>query len=694
MTTLEKSEVENLISRLRKASEDYYQNGIDSGMTDAEFDSELEDLRILSIEHPELFEEGTDGYLLLEGAPGLGSQPVGDKEVVHNPPMLSLAKAKIEDHLFKFLDKTRSAGATSFTIQAKLDGLALSAEYENGSLVRLSKRGNGYAGDDITYLFNSKEITIVGLPSEIGEKNFREIRGELYFTEEQFKNADSERVKAGLPHFENSRNAVSGLSRKSEKGIGYPVEMSFCCYGIYDGKEALSLSEETYDELYTISQFTRDMVDGQCSTTDLETNKDVMEAVSAFGVIRAEKTQFPTDGVVIKPTNEAEMLSLLGATGHHPLSQIAWKYPSELAETTIEDIVVTVGRVGKLTPVARVTPTRLSGTTISNVTLHNFSQMALKGFRIGSVIRITRVNDVIPYAQDLVRNPKDSKEFEIPSTCPLCGKDLFSKSGDTWPPKYLSCINKSCPARTKGSLYLAVGKGALDLDGMSTSLVHNLEVEGKISTIADFFDLSVEDLKDQTLATNSKGKPIRLGESRAKNICDHIEKAKSLPLSRYLISLGIETLGGSTASILVEHFEDLDRILDASVSDLEAIPSIGHVKAEAIQEGLQIMRPILDDMKKKGVDFSQGLPKDRVIKKDSRVSGLSFSISGPVPGNFANRGAFVEWLELNGASFDGSPGKETNYMIADRNGSSSKIKKALSLGIEFVTAEEFESRFL
>lgn len=688
MTTTYEDTVK-LIEELRKASQAYYQDGVESELEDYEYDLKLEHLETLVDSYPELFNVGTDGFALLENEVAAGTKIDDDStEVTRTIPMLSLLKAKTEDEVISYADKCRAKGAKSFTLQAKLDGFAASIEYKDGKLHQISTRGDGLVGEDVTYLATAKNLTIVGLPDAVSDKRNFEVRGELYFTDSQFESANAERLKVEGVAFKNSRNSITGLSKKAAGGLDYSVEFSFATYSLYIEGEYTDLAKLPDANFKSIQEVTSEQAP-KVKLTGLEGNKALHESIEKFGEAR-ENFTIPTDGVVIKPTNEAEMHKAMGATSHHPVSHIAFKYPDAVAEAKVLGIDVTVGKTGRVTPIARLEPTDLDGTVISNVSLHNFNLVDEKDIRVGSTVALTRANGVIPYVKAVLSNPADAVKPTIPSTCPVCGKGLES-SGKENPPKLIQCKNFDCPSRAAFAIRTAVGKDYLDIDGLSEVLLDHLTGIGRVKTIADLFTLERDELSESPLGTSVKGNPRRLGEKRADNILEHIEKAKTKPLFKLLASLGVEALGRTSSKALIAHFGTLEKIQEASVEQISNLDGFAKIRAERITSGLKRLKPVIDAMQSHGVQF---VAETSTAPTDSPVAGKSFAISGEVPNGFANRGQLVEWLESNGARFDSSPKADTDYMIGDPAGTSSKAKKATKLGIEFISPSEFASKFV
>lgn len=682
--------ISSIADELIEASRVYYEGKVEPLLTDSEFDEKQAFLASVvdTITDSELL---TKVQRILEGELNLGAELKISDEVVHAVPMLSLAKANSEEQLRKFLEKMIDSGAEGFKLQLKLDGFALSARYEDGVLNELSTRGDGAVGENSSFLLTTDGVSIVGLPREIDQKGSVELRGELFFTEDQFADVTAKRLALTGEPFKNSRNAVVGLRLKATKGLDFPVEFSFSAYGAWEGKRPIELSSISADNFDTVEELTlRELQDHAVAVTELTTVDEVLASVEQLGSL-IDGFDAPNDGVVVKPANEAQLLAELGSNDHHPASQIAYKYPTPSFPTDILGITFSVGKTGKITPRAQLKPVDVMGTIIGSVSLHNYAWMVERDIRVGSKVAVTRANKVIPYISAVIHNPESSVAPEIPTVCPACGGDLLSEDG-IWPPKTLRCNDMDCPSRDIYSILNAVGKANLDIDGMSGATVEYLNEIGKLNTIADLYDLTMDDLKESTFGYSPTGNPRKLGEKRAQNILDHIEASKSLPIVKVLTALSIQTLGGRASKSMVREFKTIQAIRSATATEIAKIDKLGAKKASLIVEGLLHRSAVIDAMLAAGVAFTP--PADTDGDSGSvTLSGLSFAISGPVPAPFPNRGAWVEFIEANGGEFHSGPKATTSFMVADSEGSSSKVTKAKDLGVEFLTAEEFTERF-
>lgn len=769
---INREQTEDLIQLLIKASQAYY-SGDEPVMSDTEFDSNQNLLQEVcnTSEYPELFTEGSDGWRVLghgdvllgaslsnnadsdsdsdNSASASGSTPRSRREVTHVPPMLSLQKMKTEDDLKSFIRKTSDHGAESFKLQLKLDGLAVSAVYDSdGDLRLISTRGNGTTGEDCTYLSEpestglfinfmpasidmstlASHVSTTGNSSRVSEF---EVRGEVLFIGNQFEKASQARQNAGEEPFSNPRNAGAGLVNRAAKGLGFKAEMTFVVYSVLiDGEyvDATTSSSDgglktwmsrngflTADELTGIHA-------GKIKVNNLNNLDEVMISIHSLGTV-LDGLPFEADGVVIKPINESAMLASMGSTSHHPLSQAAWKYPAQQAVSTVRSIEFTVGRTGRITPVAVFDPTPLDGTIVSKASLHNINHLSNLDVRVGSTVIFEKANEIIPQIVSVVSSPENSKSVPVPSSCPVCNTvlDYDGKDG-VWPPRTMTCTNSKCSSRTLQVVVNAVKRDNLDIDGIGPSVVEALGESGLVSSVADLYMLDEATLAALQTGTSSTGTPVLLGSVRASKIVEQIEKSKSLPISRLLSSLGIPQIGRRASRKIAEHFGTIDNLLEASTEELSQVPTLGGKRAEILHEGLQANSEVISTMRRMGVLFTpdQGIHVSRETsvnnvsasttnlvdntseqeeesalteENHSPVAGLSFSISGKVPEPFSNRNEMVDFIESNGGEFHSSPKASTTYMIADPQGSSSKIVKAHKHNVKFISPEEFTEQF-
>lgn len=670
---------DKLVKELKEAAKLYYQ-GETPLISDEEYDLKIEHLEEL-VESGEI--ELDDEVKEVLNSVSAGSVPEGTV-IEHDYPMLSLGKAKSVDELRRYHERLVKAGATGFTLQVKLDGLALSAKYEKGKLTRLATRGDGVHGELLNHLIDHKEAGVLGLPQKIkSDKNF-ELRGELYITDAQFKVISAAREKLTGKPFSNSRNAATGIVKRSMNGLGYNADMSFTAYSAYqEGKQIdidiiednggiSKVAEITEAEVKRLSN--EDLKLDSCVIKSLKL-EDLEKAIEVFGKLR-EQFAIPTDGVVIKPLNELEMLNKLGFTAKFPIANIAFKYPGEKATTVIEEITVSVGKTGRLTPRARVRPVEAGGVIITNLTCHNYSWLRDMGIREGATVAVTRSNDVIP-AIAVVLDEGPNPMIAVPTTCPECGEKLKNDGTN----KTITCENLECPSRLLFYMKSIVGRNFLYIDSLGEVALEALVNQGLLKSITDLFSITENQLATVKTGTTSTGNDRLLGKGNAKNVMKSIEQAKENTASNKLLaSLNFEGMGPGTAKRLIAHFGGIVEVLNVKPSELTKVDQTGPSLVASFETHQKRARGQLEELIALGVKIN-----DPVVNKDAKSTEKAgtFSVSGSVEG-FDSRSTFVEYMEGLGWEFHRSPKKTTDVLFADPSGTSSKIKKARDNGTKII----------
>lgn len=675
-----KANTDKIIKEVKAAAKAYYQ-GSEPVMTDEQYDTKVEYLESL-VENGEL-ELTSELKEILYDSVSAGSTPSGTT-VIHDYPMLSLGKAKNAEELSTYHDRLVKAGATGFILQMKLDGMALSAKYENGKLTQLATRGDGEKGELLNYLIDNKYITIKGLPKTTGvEENF-ELRGELYMTDSQFEVINDAREKATGERFSNSRNATTGIVRRAERSMDYNATLTFSAYSVYKKGKQVDFSKvlDKCDKIISVDMVTKEEVDDstgdfssvcKVDTTDFG---DLVIAVSSFGELR-DGFNTPTDGVVIRPKNDIEMLNKLGFTSHHPVAYVAYKYPGTKEITTVTNITVTVGKTGKLTPQAKVKPVKVDGVEISNITCHNYSWLNKMDIRVGSTVAVTRANDVIPAISTVVEVGENSK-IEAPTVCPECGS-VLNNNGEKYP-KTLVCENLDCPSRLLHYMKSIVGRNYLYIDGLGDVALTALVNQNKLKTVSDLFRLTERELAKTPIGTTSNGNTRLLGPGNATNVMISINKAKNKTSSNKLLaSLNLDGVGVSTAERLIKHFGGIEEVLNVDPKRLLEVNQVGETLVGVFEKYQERARQQLEELMALGVIINDP-------KKSEEVKG-AFSVSGSVDG-FANRSEFVEYLKEKGWEFHKSPKKSTDVLFADPTSTSSKVRKAKENGTRIIKSLE------
>lgn len=615
---------EEILDKIKKASEAYY-NTDTQIISDEEYD-EL-------VEYAE-----TQGWLKQDSKLNDGAV-IHKVEVEHKIPMLSLQKAKSELEISKFFDYIRKYSNSDFVVSPKLDGLALSIEYNNGNIVRLSTRGNGKFGEDVTHLVNSNEIEILNLPKAV-DTSVTEIRGELACSKEDFLYNNTNRGE----NFKNERIASAGILSKSKKGLGYNARLTFIAYSAFSGEKQITIPNNIVKA--------SDLFDFNSS----KTLEELMDIIHKAEVWRKE-ISIPTDGVVINPT---EILDL-ESTDHHPKNAIAYKYPGAHAQTVVKEVRFGIGKTGKLTPVAIVEPVELDGITVSNVTLNNLDWLSKRNIKIGSLVSITRANDVIPAIKSVIFNDENTVEIKAPDSCPICSSEIIFED------IYIKCSNYYCPAVIKSRILSYVGRPILDVEGLNEAVVDIIMPKNIVELIS---------INKETLINLKYSNDISLGEKRALQIYNNLQKAKENTTEDiWFTTLEIPNIGKNTAKVLLNELGSIENVLNADLETLTKISTVGSKTAEDIISNSQNALSLWTELKD-------------LIKLPQKITsnGESFAITGKVPEGFNNRDEYVKHLESKGYTYHSSVKAGTTYLITDKpEGNSSKLKKARSLNVKIIS---------
>lgn len=661
---------DKLIEELKAAAQAYYHDG-EALMSDELYDSKLELLEKSLVEE----DYNNKEIMALIESPSAGTLPARNL-VRHKHPMLSLAKARNEDELMTYFKRASEAGAEGYSIQAKLDGIAASVLYKDGVLTQIVTRGDGKQGEDMTYIVNCKDLCVLGLPMNINVMGEIELRGEVFARHSQFDIFNKNRLEALGESFSNSRNAVSGILTRAERGLGYEAEITFATYSVWSGAEPLYGDVVRNENVILVDDLTTHEIEsiGEAFPThNIKCEDNLMRSIVKFGEAR-DTLDIPTDGAVIKPMNEVEMFKSMGLTSHHPIAFIAYKYPGVRELTTVEEITVTVGKTGRLTPNARVTPVEVDGVIITNLTCHNFSWLHEMGIRVGSHVEVTRANDVIPaIAKVVYEGPNEV--MPVPTHCPSCGETLVGDGTEL--PKTLNCVNNNCPSRTLFFLKSVVGRQYLHIDGMGDVFLNALVEEHPVEDIIDIFSLTSEDLQHLKIGVTSTGNDKLLGKLTADKIIASIAYAKeNTPSNRLLASMNIAGVGPNTSQRIIEHFSGLHNFLNADMDELQGVDGVGETVINTFHNNIDRIREMMYTLSKMGVHINDEL-------KSHEVAVGTFSVSGSVEG-FANRDEFVKHMQTLGWEFHRSPKVDTDILFADPNGTSSKIKKARDNGTRII----------
>ncbi|WP_370229978.1 NAD-dependent DNA ligase LigA [Marinobacter nauticus] len=648
------------VDSLRATLEDhnyYYYVQDDPRIPDAEYDRLFRELQKLEAEHPELATE--DSPTRRVGS----SAETSFEEVIHRLPMLSLDNAFSEDELRDFdrrvRDRLGADGAIEYVCEPKLDGLAVSLHYENGTLTRAATRGDGYTGEDIT----ANIRTIPSVPLKLrgsGYPDLVEVRGEVYMPRAGFEKLNERLAEQGEKTFVNPRNAAAGSLRQNKSTVTARRPLELCAYSMAVTDESV-LPETHWDSL----QLVRDW--GFRINPEMRKAEGVEACLDAYNELMAKRDSLPyeIDGIVFK-VNRLDLQQELGFVSRAPRWAIAHKFPAQEELTIIEDVEFQVGRTGAVTPVARLKPVFVGGVTVSNATLHNMDEIRRLDVHIGDTVFIRRAGDVIPQVVKVVpeKRPAMAPMVEMPEHCPVCGSDIVQIEGEA----VARCSGGLyCPAQRKEAIRHYASRKAMDIEGLGDRLIEMLVDEGMVSTVADLYRLT----KFQIASLE------RMGDKSAANLIAAIDRSREPVLWRFLYALGIREVGEATAKGLAAHFGTLEAISEADEESLQTVPDVGPIVAGHIRSFFDQPhnQETLAALKEAGVTWQE----EQVLSVDEQpLSGQTWVLTGTLSG--MTRDEAKEKLEQLGAKVAGSVSKKTACVVAGE-AAGSKLTKAEQLGV-------------
>jgi len=635
----------------------------DPEVSDAEFDRLVNELKALEAEHPELV------------TPDSPTQRVGGKpregfvKVPHSSAMLSLDNAYSEDELRDWERRVHELSGESrvdYVCELKLDGMSLALRFAGGRLALGITRGDGTVGEDVTLnvrTVRSVPLTISAktLAKAVVPPNF-EVRGELLMPLSAFQRMNDEREQQGLLKFANPRNATAGTVRVLEPNVTAQRRLDFFSYALFvNGRTIFERHSETLKALQSVGFKVN-------PNHRLVHNLDqVWEFINEWEAKR-DSLPYEIDGIVIK-VDRITLQEELGYTGKAPRWAIAYKFAARSGVTQIEDILVQVGRTGKLTPVAALKPVSIGGTTVSRATLHNMDEIERLGVRIGDSVLVERGGDVIPKVVKVLEDkPRGTREFHMPEHCPECGGHVVRAEGEA----DHRCVNANCPAKLRESIRHFASRGVMNIEGMGDALVNQFVETGLVKDVADIYDLT----EDKLL------KLERMGKKSAQNILDEIENSKNLPLERVIYGLGIRFVGERTAQFLAEAFGSTDALMNASEEDLQRVNEIGPRVSASIREFFDEPKNValVERLREKGLTF-----KGRKKQRATTLAGKTFVLTGTLERH--TRDEAKKLIEDAGGRVSGSVSKKTDYVVAGAE-AGSKLDKARELGVKVIGEKE------
>lgn len=603
----------------------------------------------------------------------VGGEPLPHfTKVEHEIPMLSLGNAFNEQELRDFDRRVRQGLAgedVQYVCELKIDGLAVSLTYREGEFFRGATRGDGTVGEDISH--NLK--TIRSIPLSLKQKVNLEVRGEAFMPKSEFERINQLKEAHGEPLFANPRNAAAGSLRQLDPKIAAERKLDIFLYGVarLEGVEAASHSE-------SLAQLDALGLKTNPHRTVVRTVEDMVDFIKEWTENRA-KLPYEIDGIVIK-VDRFDQQRRLGTTAKSPRWAIAYKFPAEEAVTILHDIEVNVGRTGAVTPTALLEPVLLAGTTVKRASLHNEDLIREKDIRIGDHVVVKKAGDIIPEVIRALPEKRTGKEqiYRMPTHCPECESELVHLDGEV----ALRCINPQCPAHIKEGMIHFVSRDAMNIEGLGERIILQLYEHQLVRDVADLYFLKREDLLQLE----------RMGEKSVDNLLRAIEASKGNSVEKLIFGLGIRFVGAKAARLLAQHFQALDRLMQANSEELQAIDEIGPRMAESIVEyfSLPEARETIARLKEAGVNMRYTGPMPvQGEALDSLFAGKTVVLTGTLAQ--LTRGEAKAKLEALGAKVTGSVSRNTDIVIAGEK-AGSKLDKARELGIEVWNEEDMFKR--
>lgn len=651
-----KERYDELIKLIEKANYDYYT--LDNPtVTDREYDNWMSELLDIEERHPEIKRKDSPSEKI-------GGEVISEfKKVEHKIGMFSISDVFNESEIVAFDERIRKEFPNpSYVCELKIDGLAVSLQYEKGILKRAATRGNGLVGEDITH--NVK--TIGTIPLRLNKPVDIEVRGEIYMPLKAFNELNEKRLKNGEPIFQNPRNAAAGSIRQLDSSVAKARKLDAFLYHVPETDK-----KTHYEALMELKEL------GFIVNPNIRLVKNIDEILDYINEWTARRGELPydIDGIVIK-VNDIHMQRELGFTAKYPRWVIAYKFPAEDVKTRLTDIVCTVGRTGQITPNAVFDPVKVMGSTIRRATLHNGDYINSKNLKIGDNIFVHKAGDVIPEVVGpcLEDRTGNEREFVMPDKCPICGASLvLTESGID-----LKCPNDLCPARNIESLIHFCDRKAMNIEGLGERIIEDFYNMKFITSIIDIYN--IKDRKEELIELEG------FGDKSVNKLLDNIEKSKQNSLEKLLFAIGISGIGEKNAKILAKKFMNIDNLMNASLEDLTNISDVGPILANSIYNFFRNEDNIklINDLKNIGMNMNY---LGAQIKENEELLNKRIVVTGTL--KKYTRDEIQNLIELNGGLWSTSVTKKTYAVIVGEN-PGSKYDKAKELNIPIWTEEDFD----
>ncbi|BED93034.1 MAG: NAD-dependent DNA ligase LigA [Candidatus Paraimprobicoccus trichonymphae] len=626
-------------------------------ISDYEYDLLLKELENLEKEYPELKIASSPTNLIG------GRKSKKFSSVIHEVKMESLHNSYSKEELVLFDNKIRKIVQNyEYVIEPKIDGLSVSVEYKHGKLFRASTRGDGIVGENIT----ENIFTVKNLPKEIDFKDYLEVRGEVYISNENFLNLIKNQKLNNKRLFKNPRNAAAGSLRQKNSKISAERNLEIIIFNIQKIENfKINTHKESLDFLKKLNFSVPPFYNLHSNIEETFKKIDEIEKLK-------NKLCFQIDGVVLK-VNELNKREILGSTSKYPRWAEAFKYPPEEKITKILDIKVTVGRTGILTPMAVLKSILISGTIVSKATLHNENFIIKKSIKIGDKIVLRKAGEIIPEVVRVYKTNEFSKKFAMPEFCPSCNSKITKESN-----VISRCDNINCPVQLLRNLIHFVSRDAMNIKSLGEKIIQNLVGNEFLLSVVDFYKLSSESFK----------KLYKSGEKIAENIINEIENSKNNSLDKLLFALGIRNLGKKSAYLVSENFKNIDNIINSNKKEILEINTIGEKIAESIRSYFSVDQNLQNIILLKKLGLNTTFLESK--NSSEKFKNKKFVITGTLE-NYT-RSEITKLIEKSGGTCSNSISKNTDYLILGKK-SGIKLEKAKKINVKILNEKEFEKYF-
>ncbi len=653
-----KQELRDLMRFIDYHNRKYYIDA-EPEVSDAEYDQLMKKLLTLEEEYPHLVDSNSPSQRV-------GGGPIdGFRSVEHKIPMKSLGNTYSPEELRDFDQRVKKkANDVEYVVELKIDGVSISLRYEDGKLIQGITRGDGQYGDDVTHSVK----TIRSIPLTLSKPVTLEVRGEAFFPISQFKLFNEEKSRAGEKTYVNPRNTTAGTLKLLDPREAAKRPLDVFIYNIAADNDP-SLPSTHFERLTLLKDLGFKVNEHARLLKDIE---EVIEYVFSWE-IRRESLDYDTDGMVIK-VNSIVQQETLGYTSKEPRWAISYKFPATQMTTRINDIILSVGRLGNITPIAVLEPIFLAGTTVTRASLHNFDEITRKDVRIGDTAFVEKGGEIIPQVVSIVESKRksDSTPYTAPIHCPECNF-LLVKDEEV----ALKCVNPSCLAQVKRQIEYFASKNAMDIEGLGESIVDLFVEKGFLKDYGDIYYLDKEEI------ASLEG----FGGKSALKLIQSIEKSKKAPLYRLISGLGIKNIGTKAARILADTFHSIQNIQSKELDELVEVPEIGPIMAESVTRFFKesINLKVLSKLERACVRFEEDLSDRLSAVGDNFFTGKRFVLTGNLS-HFSRKEAEEKILSMGG-TYSSSVSSKTDYVIAgDKAGL--KLQKAKDLNISILTEKD------